>query len=115
MDAAFDPVKDTGFWPAKINKTAAGFEFYKLLPSEWISLPNLENPTSYISGFQFSLGIRPIEFLSAAWVAVAGARACDGVVYDPQESRMYGGKEMDNLLSQASIWFEESTRLMSRP
>jgi len=103
MDPVFDPTKDTGFWPAQLNGTTAGFEYYPLTQAEWKVLPNLERPDRFIAGAQFSIGSRPLEFVSAVWVAVAVARACDGVVYDPQESKSYTGAAMDGLVAQASM------------
>ena len=103
MDPVFDPAKNTGFWPAQLSGTTAGFEYYPLTRAEWKDLPNLDRPNRFTAGAQFSIGIRPLEFVSAVWVAVAVARACDGVVYDPQESKSYSGEAMDGLVAQASI------------
>ena len=103
MSERFDPVKETGFWPAKLSGKDTGFEYYLLLRSEWENLPNLNQPSRFKSGFQLSTGASVSEFVASIFASVALARSCNGVVYEPQDGKTYEGDTMNQLLDQVKL------------
>jgi hypothetical protein len=92
----------SGGWPAELDGSQAGFETYDLEPPEWHRLPNLPDNKSFVSGVSFVTHSDMNEFLAAILTAVALARNCEGVVYDPQGSRTYMVSEMDGLIQETT-------------
>lgn len=96
----FDPAKDSGFWPGTLKGATTGFEFYKLNPPEWERRPGVGKPGTFLSGAALSSHSEFTGLLASILTAVAIARTCHGIVYDPQEDKPYRDGEMDQLVEQ---------------
>ena len=115
-DVQLDTV--SGFLPAQLDGKNTGFECYH---DNADALINGDSEINFGRRWKFALGFRFVgDFteLRAAWMAAtAYARATAGVVYDPQEGRLYSAPEALQAVRQIERdWpaFESAVQAVTR-
>jgi hypothetical protein len=83
-----------GFLPAQAGTKASGFECYHDDPRELtIGYHDLDFGRPKAFALSFRWGASLVECLAASMAAAAYASATDGVLFDPQDSRLYAPPE----------------------
>jgi hypothetical protein len=94
LSDATEFARHSGFLPAQLRGRDTGFEFYHDDPDE---LTRVYDNAALGRNWGFALGFRwkgDLEELQAAWMAAtAYARVTSGVVFDPQEGRLYTAEQ----------------------